>query len=89
MQAFHHSRQPKDVSLGGMRVYSDERLDVGRSLDVDVMLPHGDPVRLWATVVWVVELGQDGPARYDVGLKFSDMAEGDFQRLAGVLVRSG
>jgi len=89
MGAFHHKRNARDISLGGMRVYSDEEFSVGARLDLDVMLPDGDPVRCWAQVVWRLELPADGPARYDVGLKFFDMAEPDLQRLASVLVPAG
>lgn len=71
-----------------MRVYSDEPLAVGSRLDLDVLLPGSKPVRCWAVVVWVVELGADGPARFDVGMRFTDMEEEDTQRLAAVLVRS-
>lgn len=82
----HHKRNTLDISLGGMRVLSDEHFSVGGRLDLDVLLPDGMPVRCWAEVVWVVELGADAPAKFDVGLKFTDMAPTDIQRLATVLV---
>lgn len=82
----HHKRNTRDVSLGGVRVYTDEDLSVGTRLDIDVLLPGDVPVRCWAQVVWRVDLAQDSPARFDVGLKFLDMAETDVQRLASVLV---
>ena len=85
----HHKRNTRDISLGGMRVYTDEDFRVGTRLDLDVMLPEGEPVRCWAKVVWRVELDGSAPARYDVGLKFFDMAESDVQRLASVLVPAG
>jgi hypothetical protein len=84
-QLFHHQRYPQDVSLGGMRVYSDEVFIVGSRFDLDVLLPGDDPVRCWAEVVWVGELDPQGPAKFDIGLKFIDMAEDDVQRLAAVL----
>lgn len=82
----HHRRNTQDVSLGGMRVYTDEELAVGARLDIDVLLPEGASVRCWAQVVWRVDLDDGSPARYDVGLKFLDMPEPDVQRLASVLV---
>lgn len=85
---FHHQRYPRDVSLGGMRVYSDELFSVGNRLDLDVLLPDDKPVRCWAEVVWVGELGPEGPAKFDIGLKFIDMAENDVQRLAAALLSS-
>jgi len=83
---FHHHRNTQDISLGGMRVYSDEDFPVGSRLDLDVLIPGGTPVRCWGTVVWRSELGAGAPARFDVGLMFTDMAESDIQRLAAVLV---
>jgi c-di-GMP-binding flagellar brake protein YcgR len=82
----HHRRNTKDISLGGMRVFSDEDFAVGRRLDLDVLLPDGASVRCWAEVVWIQRLDDGGPARWDVGLKFTDMEPSDIRRLASVLV---
>ena len=86
VELLHHRRNTKDISLGGMRVFSDQRYDRGQRLDLDVVPPDGAAVRCWAEVVWVVELGPDAPARFDIGLKFTDMSPSDIQRLAAVLV---
>ncbi len=69
-----------------MRVYTDDELAVGSRLDIDVLLPDAEPVRCWAQVVWRVDLDHGSVAKYDVGLKFLDMQEGDVQRLASFLV---
>lgn len=82
----HHKRNTQDVSLGGIRVYSDEHFPVGSRLDIDILLPDQVSVRCWAVVVWLTELGPDAPAPFDVGLSFTDMAHSDIQRLAAVLV---
>jgi len=84
---FHHRRNTQDISLGGMRVYSDEDYAVGSRLDLDVLITDQEPVRCWAMVVWRLQLGAGAPAKFDVGLKFTDLAPSDLQRLAGVLVR--
>jgi len=68
-----------------MRVYTDEDFPVGARLELDVMTPDSDPIRLWARVVWRLELFDGSPAKFDTGLKFLDMAEIDRQRLAGLL----
>ncbi len=69
-----------------MCVFSDQEFDVGNRLDLDVLLPEGTSVRCWADVVWVVELAAGDGAQYEVGLKFTDVAPTDLQRLARVLV---
>ena len=38
--------------------------------------------------IWLVELDVGAPAKFDVGLKFTDMAPSDVQRLAALLVRA-
>ncbi len=86
---FHHRRNTQDISLGGMRVLSDDSYTVGTRLDLDVLLPSGGSVRCWAEVVWLLELEAGAPAKFDVGLKFTDMVPSDIQRLAAVLVRAG
>jgi hypothetical protein len=86
---FHHKRNAQDISLGGARVFSDEEFSPGAKLDLDVLLPDGTTVRCWGEVVWLTDLGPAAQARFDVGLKFTDMAPDDIQRLSTVLVRSG
>jgi c-di-GMP-binding flagellar brake protein YcgR len=81
----HHRYNTRDISLGGMRVLSDEAVAVGSRLELDVLLPDESVVRCWATVIWADELNAE--AKYEIGFRFTDMAEPDIQRLASVLVR--
>lgn len=69
-----------------MRIFSDDGYPVGSRLDLEVLLPGGGMVRCWAEVVWTVELAAGAPARFDVGLRFTDMAPTDIQLLAAALV---
>ena len=87
LEIFHHRRNTKDVSLDGMRVYSDRPFSPGTRLDLEVFLPDGGVVRCWAEVVWVTRLDDDSPAGFDVGMRFTDMNSADVQRLASVLSR--
>jgi hypothetical protein len=68
-----------------MRVFSDEALSIGERLDLDVLLADGTSVRCWAEVVWRIGLGAGAESKYEIGLKFTDMAPTDIQRLASVL----
>jgi len=86
---FHARRTARDISLGGVRILSDDDFKVGQRLELDVLLPDGSTVRCWGEVVWIAPLGEGGPARYDIGLRFTDMDVPDVQRLATVLVRPG
>jgi len=82
----HHKRNTQDISLGGVRVFSDESFSVGSRLDLEVLLPMGEPVRCWAEVVWIIDLGAEGPARFDIGMKFTDMSPADLRALAAAMV---
>jgi hypothetical protein len=85
----HHRRNTQDISLGGMRVFSDEPLRVGSRLDLEIQLADESVVRCWGEVVWSVALANGSPAGFDVGMKFTDMAPQDIQRLAAVLNSAG
>lgn len=75
----------QDISLGGVRVYTDDRHVPGDRLELELWLPDGESMMLDTTVVWVDALEHAEPARFEVGLKFVDVAEGDLKRLEAVL----
>jgi hypothetical protein len=83
----HHRRSSVDVSLGGMRVYSDEEMSVGDSLELDLLLDEELTARCWARVAWVERLDPAVSARFDIGLEFTDMADGDRGLLTAALRR--
>jgi hypothetical protein len=68
-----------------MRVFSDEEFEVGRRLGLDILMANGESVRCWGEIVWVQPLDHGAPAKWDIGLKFTDMEPSDIQRLASVL----
>ena len=84
---FHHKRNTQDISLGGMRVFTDEEFRPGNKLELEVLLPDGSIVLCWAEVVWLSRLDGATPARCEAGLRFTDMATRDVERLASVLSR--
>lgn len=59
-----------DVSLGGLRVYSDEPFEVGERIQIELLLPpDGFEVSALTRVAWVRRLAADAPAVYDVGFE--------------------
>jgi hypothetical protein len=62
-----------DVSLGGLRIYSDEEHALGALLRLDLFVPHVAPVTFRARVMWVTALRKGGPARFEVGLAFIEL----------------
>jgi len=85
MEFLARQREPVDVSLGGVRIYSDEARRVGELLKMEFFLPDVPPVTYTAEVVWVEPLDADAPARFDVGLKFIQLEPDALQLLMKVL----
>ena len=78
--------ETRDVSRGGVRVYSDEKLAVGDRLTMELFLKEVQgEVIFQAQVVWIEALPAGSPARYDVGLKFVSLEPEAEALLARVL----
>jgi hypothetical protein len=78
-------REPVDVSLGGIRIFSDDAMKVGELLKMEFFLPDTPPVTYTAEVVWIEPLPKDAPARFDVGLKFIQLEPAALALLMRVL----
>jgi len=74
-----------NMSVGGARVYSDERLKLGTKLNLELLSAPESSVKVLARVVWIDELDAGSPARFDVGLEFLDVPEEMASRLAAIL----
>ena len=83
--ARHVKPNVSDLSLGGLRAYSDEEQKPGARLELELLLPDGASATVLAEVVWVTALAAGAPARYDVGLRFVDVRPEDLGRIARVL----
>jgi c-di-GMP-binding flagellar brake protein YcgR len=62
--------QTVDVSLGGLRIYSDASMRVGSYVELDFVVPDMPPVTCTAEVMWVEELTAGASARFEMGLRF-------------------
>ena len=78
-------QRPLDISLGGMRIYSDEPIKKGSQLELELFLPDNTSVTCRVEVVWLEQLPAGSPAQHDVGLKFIEIKSEDKARLASVL----
>jgi hypothetical protein len=85
MKFLARQREPVDVSLGGVRIYSDEAMQVGELLKMEFFVQDVEPVTYTAEVVWIDPLTDGGPAKFDVGLKFIQLDPGALQLLLKVL----
>lgn len=59
-----------DLSLGGIRIHTDDALVVGKRLEIELFLPDGGSVSVDVRVAWVKQLEQGDFAQYEAGLEF-------------------
>jgi hypothetical protein len=85
MQFLARHHEPIDISLGGVRIFSDDKLRIGELLKMEFFLPDVEPVTYTAEVVWIEPLPTGSPARFDVGLKFIQLDPAAITLLMGVL----
>ncbi len=78
-------RQVSDISVGGLRAYSDEKQREGARLELELVFPDGGSASCTAEVVWVERLPADAPALYEMGLRFVEVDPDDIDRISGVL----
>jgi c-di-GMP-binding flagellar brake protein YcgR len=78
-------RRVSDLSLGGVRIFSDDRLEVGGRLELEFFLPDGSTVKAMAKVAWIKEMPQGAEALYDVGVEFVELSEAATEKLKAVL----
>ena len=74
-----------NLSLVGVRIYSDERLNVGERLELEVFLPDASTVEARAKVAWIKEMPEGAEAVYDVGMEFVELREEAIKKLKTVL----
>jgi c-di-GMP-binding flagellar brake protein YcgR len=84
--SFFAPRKPLvNIGLGGIRIYSNDKLKIGKRLEIELLLPEDEVLEFTAKVVWQQELPEDESARYDVGLQFLDVPADKLERLSHIL----
>jgi len=74
-----------NISMGGVRIYSDQRLDAGEEVELELHFPNGFSGKGSARVVWIKELPPDSGASYDVGLEFLELPDEAIEELKEAL----
>lgn len=74
-----------NISLVGVRIYSDELLDVGERLELEFFLPDGTTAESIGRIVWIKEMPEGAEALYDVGLEFVKLSEDTIEKIKTVL----
>jgi hypothetical protein len=78
-------RQPVDVSLGGVRIFSDQPMQIGELLKMEFFTLGARPVTFTAEVVWIEPMDANACARFDVGLRFLHLDPDALGMLVSVL----
>jgi len=81
-------QQVNNLSLQGVRIYSDERLDVGQTLELEFFFPNGITLEVMARVVWIKKLPPGSAGVYDVGMEFINLSEKALKELDAVLKKT-
>src|SRR5512140_3712153 len=81
-------RHPIDLSLGGVRIYSDQRFTKGELLTLELMSADAPASTFTAEVVWIDDLPSGSPALYDVGLRFRSVDPTQVATLEAMLSKS-
>jgi PilZ domain len=84
-----HDAATVDLSLTGVRIYSDETYPLGTILKMEFVTGVAVPVTFTARVVWVEGLPPAGPAKHDIGMEFVDLTPKMLQLLAALLEDAG
>ena len=78
-------RRAIDVSMGGVRVFSDIALEIGEELKMELFLPDGASAEFTCRVAWIEHLPEGAAAKFDVGLSFVDADPAAKKALQSVL----
>jgi hypothetical protein len=89
VEFFAQRLEPIDISLGGLRIYSDQDYRVGEFLRLDIFFPPAQHVTFAAEVMWTKTLGKGAPARFDLGLAFVELHPDALKVLLSALGSAG
>ena len=86
---FGMSSQASNISLAGVRIYSNKPFKKGQALEIELLLPNGNSLKaIIVRVVWISALPPGSEALYDVGLEFLNIADDVIPKLQSVLEES-
>lgn len=73
-----------DISMGGVRIHCEEKLKVGRELELEFYLPNGYAIAAIAKVRWASKLPEGSDAAYAAGLEFMHLTKEAAEQLKQV-----
>lgn len=82
---FGQKQQILNIGLGGMRVYSNKPLRLGKEMDIKLFLPNGKILDVRVRIAWVNTLPPGSEALYDIGYEFIDLSPETHQEIKSML----
>lgn len=82
---FSRRKTSINIGPGGIRIYSDHQFKVGKRLEIELLLPDGEILRVTTRVAWQQEQQHDEAVSYDVGLQFLNLSEEEAKQLEKAL----
>lgn len=82
---FGPRRKVSNISLAGVRIFSDEPLKKGKRIEIELFLSEEKSVVAVARVIWSESLPSGAEAAYDVGLEFVDLPPGALEELKSIV----
>ena len=82
---FSSRRQVTNIGLGGVRVYSDEKMKIDQRLEIELFLPDKTSLTCTVRVVWLMRMPDSAPAKYDVGFEFLRLPSDGTERLRQII----
>jgi hypothetical protein len=79
------SSKASNISLAGVRIYSNKPLKIGQALEIELLIPSGNSLKAIVRVVWINAMPPGSEALYDVGLEFLNIADDVISKLKFVL----
>jgi len=78
-------RRASDLSLGGVRIYSNKPVKEKQLLEIELFLPNGKAITAVARIVWIKALPPGSSALYDMGLEFISLSPEALRELKSIL----
>jgi c-di-GMP-binding flagellar brake protein YcgR len=82
---FSRKRQISNISLAGIRIFSDDPLKKNDRFEIEIFLPSKQSIVANVRIVWIKELPPDFDSLYDVGLEFISLSDNAWNELNTII----
>jgi hypothetical protein len=84
-----HAYKVQIISLSGMLIEINQPLDLEGLFPMEILTPQGEAVKFVGRIASCLEVSDEGPPHYEVGVEFIEMSPNDRSRLDAYVVSLG